>query len=489
MSILIIDVGSSSVRTLLFDNDATVISDTMVRRTHTFKKVHPGEATADPVHLRELVEACVDDILQYPQGNNIEAVGMDTFVGNLLGITADESCTPLLTYADMRSAHTLASLKKQVDETEVHQHTGALLHTAYYPAQLKWLLNDQPVSGAKQMAQILDFATYCYRVWFDSQVPMSYSIASWSGMLNREQLTWDAQWINTLGISNEMLPRLADCVAPQQGLCAEYAQRWPQLKDKPFYLAIGDGAAAQIGSGAVAQNTLALTIGTTAALRKVSTETVPPVPQGLWSYRIDKVHHLLGGATSEGGSVFEWATDTLQLASTNIEQELRQRRPDSHGLTFLPLLNGERSPGYWTNASGQISGITLATNPIDIVQAGLEGVAVRLAMIEEKLVDKSEPVQIMASGGAVSASTAWAQMIANAMNRPLQLVDEPEATARGVAILILASLYGRQYSDFEPKIDKVIEPQADNVNILQKAKARHREFYQQYRALVEKQAN
>jgi gluconokinase len=214
-------------------------------------------------------------------------------------------------------------------------------------------------------------------------------------------------------------------------------------------------------------------LGTTAALRTVSTEALPPVPRGLWSYRIDKNHHLIGGATSEGGNIFEWAKQTLALPA-DTEQQLAQCPPDAHGLTFLPLLAGERSPGWAAHATGTIHGLRLATTPLDILQAALESVALRLAIIAEQL-GGDQPV--VASGGAVESSRAWAQMIANALNRPLHLAGESEITARGTAILALAILDKCDLSEYPLRIAETIAPQPAAVEALRAAGTRQETLY------------
>ncbi len=85
MSTLVIDVGSSSVRVLLFDNAAEPIADASVRQLIRFSR----HAAADAEHLRKLTEQCIDQILTHPAAADIAAVGMATFVGNLLGVDAE----------------------------------------------------------------------------------------------------------------------------------------------------------------------------------------------------------------------------------------------------------------------------------------------------------------------------------------------------------------------------------------------------------------
>src|SRR5262249_47742683 len=151
-------------------------------------------------------------------------------------------------------------------------------------------------------------------------------------------------------------------------------------------LPVGDGAAANIGCGCADESHIALTVGTTAALRLVSGDILPTVPPGMWGYRVDGTHHLMGGATSEGGNIFSWARDTLRLdEGDDLDSTLMSRSPDAHSLTFLPLLAGERSPGWAAGATGSIVGLRLSTTPVDILQAALEGVALRLSLILEQL--------------------------------------------------------------------------------------------------------
>jgi gluconokinase len=123
-----------------------------------------------------------------------------------------------------------------------------------------------------------------------------------------------------------------------------------------------------------------------------------------------------------------------------IERLLVAAADVEHGLSVLPFLAGERSPGWSARARGAITGLSLATTPLDILRASLESVALRLARIDEILAPlAATDHQIIASGGALVRSRAWAQMIADALGRPLALAEEREASSRGVALLASAA--------------------------------------------------
>jgi gluconokinase len=115
--------------------------------------------------------------------------------------------------------------------------------------------------------------------------------------------------------------------------------------------------------------------------------------------------------------------------------------PDAHGLTFLPFLAGERSPGWVANARASISGMSLDTKPSQILRAGMEAVALRFALLHE-MVRTSFPQirEIVTSGGALLNSPAWTRILADALGRPIRPSAEPEASSRGAALLTLEVL-------------------------------------------------
>ncbi len=483
MTFLTIDIGSSSVRAILFDDTPSVIEDSAVTRKYNFDVTPDGGATVQAAFLRGLVEDCLDSVLRHPAAHHIRAVGMDTLVGNVMGVDPhNQPLTPVYTYADTRSSEDAALLARAVNHDAVHQRTGCRVHTAYHPARLHWLRRTQP-DTFHAVARWTDFASYLYAAWFGAAA-CSYSMASWGGLLNRQTLTWDAEWLALLGLDAGHFPPLADFTAAQSGLMAAYASRWPQLAHVPFYLAVGDGAAANVGIGASNADRLAITIGTTAALRILhqSPQGTPPVPAGLWSYRLDAAHHLTGGATTEGGNSFQWLRTLFPALDFEAEQAaIRQRPADAHGLTCLPLFAGERSPGWQSTATGTLHGLRLSTTPTDVLQAVLESVALRIALIAGQL--PAVPDTIYVGGGAALASPAWTQMICNALNRRVQLVQAAETTAQGVALLLAYALDGKPLDSYTPPTASAFTPQPENVARLTAARDRQRELYRRLYAV------
>lgn len=236
-------------------------------------------------------------------------------------------------------------------------------------------------------------------------------------------------------------------VASRTGLLSEFAARWPCLENIPWFPAIGDGAAANIGSAkSGAPHTIAVTLGTTGAVRTVTSDTISSIPDGLWCYRVDRGRMLPGGALTEGGNVYAWLLKTLRMDDPHqLEREVAKMRPDEHGLTFLPFFAGERTPGWRGEAKATVHGMTFATSPKDIIQAGMESVTFRLGLIYERLMDLlpdagADPIPIVAGGGALRVSTTWTQMLADVLGRDVERCALDETSSLGVALLILELL-------------------------------------------------
>ncbi len=478
MSVMVIDIGSSSIRVMLFDDSVQPIPGAVVQIPQTFTKEPDGAATLDPLILKEHVETAIDQLLASFPYEPIRAVCMATLVGNVVGVDEhNHPLTPIYTYADTQNADDVDYLSARVDAIAVHQRTGCRLHTAYLPARLHWLKRTQP-EVYERVHRWLDLGTYLYLCWF-GEAPCSYSVAAWSGLLNRAELTWDAAWLDDLALSAVNLPPLVDHNQAQRGLTDAYRDRWFSLRDVPFFPAVGDGAAANVGSDCVDSSHIALTLGTTGALRTVFRGDAPRLPDGLWGYRISAPLHLVGGATTEGGIIENWLQQTFKFSYRDLHMLLEHGEPDAHGLTVLPLFQGERSPGWNANAVATLHGLRMTTTPEDIAQALYESVALRLASIANLLHELiAEDAVVVGGGGAIAHNRAWAQIITDALNRPLHIISDSEVTARGVAILALNALGLCDLNSYPPGIREVLIPRPAVVDKLKAARMRQTDLYE-----------
>jgi gluconokinase len=251
----------------------------------------------------------------------------------------------------------------------------------------------------------------------------------------------------------------------------------------PWLLALGDGALANFGSGCLTPSRRSLTVGTSGALRVMHSSSVEtPLPAGLWRYRLDPDRLVTGGALSSGGNLRDWLLATLRLDGPQFERRLRRMAPAEHGLTFLPHLAGERSPGYAAHAFGAVVGLTTSSTAEQIARAGLEAVAIEFAGISRRLDQVAPPpAHLVASGAALLNSPAWMQMMADAIGRPVAAGKAKEASARGAALYVLSRLGLADPSRLDAGVARTFVPRAAARKAFRLAQARQESLY---RALI-----
>jgi gluconokinase len=419
MRIVAVDVGSSSVRAVAFDEDGVA---------------EPGDAHAayDEPDADVLVAACRAVLSQVGEG---DLVAISAFWHSLVALDArGRPLTPVLTWREPQHGRA----PKLLDPAEYHRRTGCFVHPSYWPAKIARLTED-----GVSVAHYVSFGDYLLRD-LTGELAASVSTASGTGLFDPNRLDWDDDVLDGLGLTRGQLPPIAD--EPVHGV----------------FPALGDGACSNVGAGCATRDRAALMIGTSGALRVVyEADRVEP-RDGLFLYRLDRRRFCEGGALSDGGNLWAWLQRTLRDVDAD---ELADRPAAAHGVTFLPFLGGERALGWDADRRGLVAGLSFATTPLDLAQAALEGVAYRFADVLDALGAVEE---VVVTGGAVRANPAWTQILADVLGRPLHVSAAAEASARGAAIAALGRL------DLGAPVDHVVEPRLDRTAIHAQAREVHR---------------
>jgi len=438
MRVLALDVGSSSVRACAYDERGREAGEA-AQRKYEARLGSDGSAELDPDELVAAAQAVLDEA-----GGEHEALGISCFMHSLLLLDGnDRPLTPLLLWQDRRAAGQALELAARLDERAVHARTGCVFHPSFWPAKLAWIRAEGLLDDARRA---VSFADYLF-LSLTGELRTTLSTSSGSGLLDLRARRWDGELLDELGLAEELFPPLGDDPA---------GTTHPPL---------GDGPCSNLGAGCTTADRAALNVGTSAALRIVR-EAAPEPRPGLFCYLVDERRVVEGGAVSDGGNLYAWLERTLRLENPE------SRAPDGHGLTFLPLLGGERSPGWNPRATGAIAGLTFQADAADLLQAGLEGIAYRLAESADRLPEVRE---VVASGHALLASPEWTQLFADVLGLPVTASGVAEGSARGAAVYVLERLGA------EPELaplDRLHEPDPKRTEIYAAARERQRDLYE-----------
>jgi gluconokinase len=419
MSVLALDIGSSSVRAQRF-NSRGEAADSISQEEYE---------TDDAAEVAAVVGRVLADE---------EADATSCFAHSLVAVDEDgNALTPILGWRDTRSARAAEWLARRLDSDAVHARTGAFLHPSYWPAKLAWLAETEPETF-RRTARFVSFPDYLH-----GSPETSLSMASTSGLLDLTTQDWDEELLATLAIHRERLPQIADV---------------------PLW---ADAACSNAGAGCTTRDRAALMVGTSGALRVLYESERPQPKPGLFLYLADGERVVEGGALSDGGNLHAWLEETV----ADSEGSLEDRDPSDHGLTFLPFLGGERSIGWNPQARGAIAGLTFETTPLDIRQAAHEGVAFRFAAIADLLPDIRE---VVATGGGLLHDRCWVQIMADALARPVTVSAVPEASLRGAAVFALE----RQGHEVEEApVSGVVHPREERAEAYRAAREAQQRLY------------
>ncbi len=143
--VLSLDMGTSSVRALLFDRLGRAVDGTEEQCGYDLRTTPDGGAEADAESLFALLLGCIDGSLGAAVARvaEIGGVGVSCFWHSLLGLDGDgNAITPIYYWADTRSVRQVDALRREIDVPAMHARTGCPLHSSFWPAKLRWVQRD-----------------------------------------------------------------------------------------------------------------------------------------------------------------------------------------------------------------------------------------------------------------------------------------------------------------------------------------------------------
>ncbi len=192
---------------------------------------------------------------------------------------------------------------------------------------------------------------------------------------------------------------------------------------------------------------VALTIGTSGAIRAVTDRPVTDPKGRVFCYALTEKHWVIGGPVNNGGMIFRWLRD--ELASAEVETAKRLGKdpydvlteiasrvtPGSNGLLFHPYLTGERAPLWNAHARGSFFGLGMHHKKEHMIRAVLEGIMMNMYSVLlalEELIGR--PTRIQATGG-FSRSPFLRQLLADVLDQEVTLPESYESSCLGAVVL------------------------------------------------------
>jgi gluconokinase len=445
------DIGTTSTKSVLFDHKGQVLGKfTIGYPLHT---PNPSTAEQEPDEIFQAVlgtiKGCMKEANVSPE--EVTCVSFSSAMHSVIAVDLEgQPLTNSITWADNRSAKWADKIKQEMNGHEIYLRTGTPIHPMSPLSKLVWLKNEQQ-DLFQRAYKFISIKEYVFYKLFGEYI-VDYSIASATGMFNLEKLDWDKGALKVAGISDEKLSKPVPTTFSVKGMKEEYSRLLGLDKDTPFIAGASDGVLSNLGVNAIDPGVVAVTIGTSGAIRAVTDKPVTDPKGRIFCYALTEKHWVIGGPVNNGGMLFRWVRD--EFAASEVETAKRLGidpydvltkiasgvAPGSDGLIFHPYMTGERAPLWNANARGSFFGLSLHHKKEHMIRSVLEGVIYNLYTVLLALEELTgEPKRIQATGG-FARSELWRQMMADIFNQEVVVPESYESSCLGAAILGLYAL-------------------------------------------------
>jgi gluconokinase len=481
-----VDIGTTSTKAVLFREDGTIRGQAAV--SYPIYQPAPGWAEQDP---DEIVQAVTDAIRTALESGDVrpqevEAVGFSAAMHSVLAM--DDQDRPMgraIIWADNRGGEIARKLRRTEEGMKLYRRTGTPIHPMSPLIKLIWLKENDPevFDKASRFVSIKEY------VWhrLTGHWVVDESIASATGCYHLQRRGWDDSALQWAGIRPERLSAPVP-VTERMKLSAPLAGKMGLLAGTSLVIGSSDGVLANVGAGAVDPGSVAVTIGTSGAVRAMVDRPVTD-PQGrTFCYTLTDRSWVIGGPTNNGGVLLQWLESILRPDEKNpqgIESLLDEAKnvpAGAEGLLCLPFLAGERAPLWNPDARGVFFGLGLHHRHPHLVRAAVEGVAFAIHSIYRSVTELAGPAAEIRVSGGFARSTWWRQILADVMGNALQVPHTPEASALGAAALAMYATGGmRELSEVKKWVRIIEMQQPDKAN-----HAVYQKCYSLYSKLVDK---
>jgi xylulokinase len=464
-SLVGLDVGTTGVKALALSADGVVTG--RAEEEYPLSTPRPGWAEQDPDDWVRAAEVALSQL-----GSGERSVGLSGQMHGLVVLDSEQRVLrPAILWNDQRTAAECAEIEERIGLGRLIELTGNRALPGFTAPKLLWLRRHEPEVYAR-IEHVLLPKDYV-RLRLTGERATDAADASGTLLFDVSRRRWSEEVLDALDIPVAWLP-------------AAY-----ESPDVPAAPGAGDQAAAALGVGVDRPGPLSVVLGTSgvvfAALPGFAAD--PQARVHAFCHAVPGRWHAMGVMLSAAGSL-RWVRDVLGGTYEELIAEAERWPPGVEGLTFLPYLQGERTPHADPNARGAFVGLTLRHDRGALVRAVLEGVAYGLRDSLELLRGLGVEADVGRASGGGARSDLWLRIAATVFDLPLERPVVEEGSAYGAALL--AGVAAGTFSDVHEAVEACVrttgrvEPEPSWREAYEAGYARFRALYPALRPLEDR---
>ncbi len=447
-----IDVGSTSMKALVYDFDGNVIS----QGSHPTESVandpeHPNWQVYMPGHIWDGISSAIRGaVSQIGPKDRILAAAVTGLGAD--AVPLDKNGEPLYPFINWICTRTTPQFERWLEKVglertfEVSGWQPFVWSTAL---RFLWLRENEPelASRVHKWLIVEDFVNYK----LTGKYSTDYTDASPTLLFDQHTLSWSDEILNLIGLEKDVLPtpqpsgsfvgEVTSAAAEKTGL----APGTPIFQGGHDYL-VGALAAGTISPGMFLDVTGTWELVITPASDPRWTPEIRKLGLTIESHAAPGLYCIWAGGTA--ASMLEWYKDQLGYEARQMSQtgkgnvwsilmdEARKSPPGANGVFFLPHFNGTSSPNLDPRSLGAFLGLNDTTKKEDMMRAMVEGLDYAfLDMLAALELGSGQKAREITAIGGGTRNEFWMQNKADVSGRPVVTLEIEEATALGAAML------------------------------------------------------
>jgi xylulokinase len=458
-----LDVGTTGVKALAITPAGEVIAS--AEEHYGLSAPHPGWSEQDPDDWVRASESALARL-----GADASGVGLSGQMHGLVCLDeADNVLRPAILWNDQRTAAECAEIEERVGLERLIALTGNRALAGFTAPKLLWLRRYEPDVYARIRRIVLpkDYV----RLRLTGEWGIDAADASGTLLFDVAHRRWSDEVVDALEIPREWLPPVGESTAVGGA---------------------GDQQAAALGVGVVEPGLVSVVLGTSgvvlAALPEYAHE--PNARVHAFCHALPGTWEAMGVMLNAAGAL-QWFHDALapDVSFADLVAEAGEVAARADGVTFLPYLQGERTPHADADATASFTGVALRHGRAALARAVLEGVAYGLRDSLELLRGLGVAPHAGRASGGGARSRVWLEIVASVLGLPLERCVVDEGSAYGAALLggIVDGTFASAQEAVRScvRVRETVEPNASWAHAYEEGYARYRALYPAIRSAEE----
>jgi len=420
MKVLAIDQGTTGTKAFVYDSAGSFMQVFSAEVTQHFPQ--PGWVEHDAEELLHHIEVALT------KGGRIDAIGIANQGETLVAWDA-QTGIPIyraIVWQDDRTKDFCEALKAQGAEELTKAKAGLPLDPYFSASKFRWLLDHVPEAKPLLKQGRLHMGTsdafFLERV--TGEFATDVTTASRTSLMSLDTFEWDESLCELFGVPMECLPEIRATTGPF---------------GRNVTASMVDQQAALFGHGAMRPGDGKITFGTGAFALTVTGANRPRpdgtglLPTVAWKIGHEPALFALDGGVYNAASAVNWAKGLKLFANYSEINSFDAAPAIARKLAFVPALSGLAAPHWDRNAAGLWIGLGLDTTAKDMMQAVLEGIALRACELIDAMARHGGRGTAISIDGGLSKNPYFGQFLSNALNRQVSVASSADLTGLGVA--------------------------------------------------------